>query len=1045
MPAEDGTPPPFYGAVLRELLAAEGWGAVKQIFAGHGPVLLAPDARGALEELADHLQEPAQNVRVRVLIALLDCTSSHQGQSFESCCDRVFKFILDKYLKFPLALRSEYARVALSLLDVVSHEDYRPIWQYELAVGLLERRSGTRERDIEEALDLLQSLIEQADRDANPIFWAAARMEQAVGLLDRSQGNKRQNIRDALAYLDEAAEIFQEHDTQGLIAVTENRGDALHALSGLGEPGQVDASIDLYTEALALLGPDADPQRWAGIRLKMAHAFNHRSRGDRRQNIESAIAAFEDALGVFRKADTPHEWADATEGLAAAYRKRPSGERAENLDIAVGLGLLALHAHDRASNEERSASAHAGLGESYLERYSLRKGDDLLSARHHYVLALEAMRPDNPGYVHAVMGLAHAYAELTNDDDADLADSGIPLIERALLAVNPDEEPYLWGMVQHNLGSFHAILAQRGRAEHRALAEHHLRQAIEARPAELYPAEYMRTSRSLAGIYLESEDWAAAAAAYIGAISAAEILLEDSVTSDAQEDVISESASVFEHGAYCLLRLGRYEEAVLLAEEGLGRLLREAHWRRNVASQAGDSGDSGAAASLVAAEGELRSLEYEMRLPRSLGWRRPDDVLAAKVSAAREKLHRLWSAGHSGQTAETSKFSGSDLAKLMESKRAIVIFIGSPAGSAAVILGAGQPTLTAQSVLWLDKWDQLWQEGQHWIRSAYLLGRGVGAGEGFLPVLSRTIRQAWLLGIGALHERLAELNWRPGSHVTLVSPGGFGLLPLAAASSGGAESRPFLEDFVVSHVPSLSGLAVARQNLDRAAKTADAVLAVANPTGDLDAADLEGQLVSQVYPTAGSMLLTGNEATVPRVLQSLPSVSHVHFACHARFEWTDPPSSALHLADGLLTLSMIMSFSRLEHARLIVLSACESSLTDLRLYNENLGFPGWLMVSGAAGIVSTLWPVSSWPTTLLIHRLYLNLVTGRHEPAEALRLAQLWLRDATRSDVANVYEAWMQSSEAVRSEWIRLMLAGSPADQPFSDPFYWAGFTLTGA
>jgi CHAT domain-containing protein len=102
------------------------------------------------------------------------------------------------------------------------------------------------------------------------------------------------------------------------------------------------------------------------------------------------------------------------------------------------------------------------------------------------------------------------------------------------------------------------------------------------------------------------------------------------------------------------------------------------------------------------------------------------------------------------------------------------------------------------------------------------------------------------------------------------------------------------------------------------------------------------------------------------------------------------------------------------HARLVVLSACQTALgsgalADVPAGDDWVGLVEGFLYAGAAHVMATLWPVEDRATAGLMEEFYTELAAGRPE-AEALAGAQ---RQALRN----------------------------PAT---ADPFYWAGFTLSG-
>jgi CHAT domain-containing protein len=143
--------------------------------------------------------------------------------------------------------------------------------------------------------------------------------------------------------------------------------------------------------------------------------------------------------------------------------------------------------------------------------------------------------------------------------------------------------------------------------------------------------------------------------------------------------------------------------------------------------------------------------------------------------------------------------------------------------------------------------------------------------------------------------------------------------------------------------------------------------------------------------------------------------------------------------------------------RLLVLSACELSLFDFRRGpDEMVGMPVGFIQAGVAGVVAPLWAVDDRATYLLMSRfaeLYLD-PAGHRSPAQALALAQGWLRELSVAQLANLATIAPFSSprllrlgrEEAVSE-ISERFADGIDDQttcPYADPIYWAAFAITG-
>ena len=132
-----------------------------------------------------------------------------------------------------------------------------------------------------------------------------------------------------------------------------------------------------------------------------------------------------------------------------------------------------------------------------------------------------------------------------------------------------------------------------------------------------------------------------------------------------------------------------------------------------------------------------------------------------------------------------------------------------------------------------------------------------------------------------------------------------------------------------------------------------------------------------------------------------------------------------------------------------VLSACQTGITDFQnVPDEAVGFPAGFIHAGVPGVVSTLWPVNDLSTALLMSEFYHQHLEERQGPTEALRRAQLWLRDSTAGEMklADRYERLYRTSgrrDAAALRWLRYYRV-NPDVKPFEHPYYWAGFVFSG-
>jgi CHAT domain-containing protein len=181
----------------------------------------------------------------------------------------------------------------------------------------------------------------------------------------------------------------------------------------------------------------------------------------------------------------------------------------------------------------------------------------------------------------------------------------------------------------------------------------------------------------------------------------------------------------------------------------------------------------------------------------------------------------------------------------------------------------------------------------------------------------------------------------------------------------------------------------------------------------------------------------------------LPRHSVHHFSCHGSADLERPSRSALHLADGPLTLADVQALKLLNRqtggVRLAVLSACESAMAGTLLPDEVVSLPTGLLQAGLAAVVGTLWAISGISSALIATRFYDSWQRHSLAPPMALRAAQCWVRDSTNREKADYLKALLdeRGDQAVRQLWRTFVLA-PPDELQHSHPLHWAAFAYAG-
>jgi len=122
----------------------------------------------------------------------------------------------------------------------------------------------------------------------------------------------------------------------------------------------------------------------------------------------------------------------------------------------------------------------------------------------------------------------------------------------------------------------------------------------------------------------------------------------------------------------------------------------------------------------------------------------------------------------------------------------------------------------------------------------------------------------------------------------------------------------------------------------------------------------------------------------------IETAGFIHFATHGELSEADSLSSALLLVpgrgeDGRLEVRELFGLDL--HARLVVLSACETGLGNLSRGDELVGLQRAFLYAGTPAVVTTLWKVDDRASYELMRAFYDDL--KRASVTESLREAQL--------------------------------------------------------
>ncbi|MCA1790419.1 MAG: CHAT domain-containing protein [Thioalkalivibrio sp.] len=199
-------------------------------------------------------------------------------------------------------------------------------------------------------------------------------------------------------------------------------------------------------------------------------------------------------------------------------------------------------------------------------------------------------------------------------------------------------------------------------------------------------------------------------------------------------------------------------------------------------------------------------------------------------------------------------------------------------------------------------------------------------------------------------------------------------------------------------------------------------LVVANPTGDLPAAEREGERIADLLQNQCGVRVDfarRDELTKEDFLLSLRSYDIVHFAGHARRDSANPDESCLLLCDGEVQAFEIARFLQHPTVAVVFLNACWSAQEAQHWdsYSPVMrGLGRTFIYSGVGAFIGYLVPIPDESATQFAIEVYSNLAAGR-SIGESVRRARLTGREKDVGDLT----------------WASAVLYGDPAVRVF-DP-----------
>jgi CHAT domain-containing protein/tetratricopeptide (TPR) repeat protein len=916
-----------------------------------------------------------------------------------------------------------------------------------------------------------------------PILWAQAKHRLAWAYHQRTRGRKAHNIELMHAACRAALTVHTREAFPVEWAKTQIALAAAYCSAVGGLAGNAERAFAHANSALTVLTRETYPREWAKAQLALANA-HLLLRGEFAKDIERAISHCEAALTVMTREALPFEWARAQVRLGVSYFARVHGERADNIERAISFYEAALTVLNSEAFPVEWANVRNFLATAYLWRMSGEAAHNIERA----IALLEASSTLLPVRDHALIwaetrhSLAIAYLRRLPESE-DNVERAIAHEEAALTVLTREDHPYAWAAAHHFLGYACARRYHGERIENDKRAITHYEAALTVQTPEATPAMHLETAQGLGALFLRQRNWDRAAAVLAGAREAFALLSGEGLEESNARFWIEVAGHLFANSAYVASELGRQEEAFELGCQGRARLLATAlrQQRLGLSSQGRHR-----------LEGLRREIREQSRLLELQSGTGRNDVLE-RLAVLRHELSGLIADGKaaSGQV-EALALAG----PLVAGGDAIILPIVTEAGGRLFIVtgpqdGAASPRLTVRSVRafhsrklkdfihgtdgslgWLEIFARKLTRQRNALMSELSddLWR-LFAPSGLEGVIAFLLEQEeeWQCSLPAVFN---ELGLKHGARLMVLPTDGLGFLPLGLMRKP-SSGRRLIDDYEIIYSPSLEALS--RAHLAAEGPVAASLGAIINPTGDLPYTPVEGKLIAGEFQQTASVFLDQHTATPEAALAAFKGKTYWHFSTHGRFDFKDARRSALMMKDGAkLNVGTLMEAEDLGRPRLVVLSACESGLHEIYdAPDEFIGFPGAFMAMGAGAVLGTLWPVNDLASTLLVARFYELHRRRELPPPTALRQAQLWLRDARRSELVAYVETAAQDRrlDSAQTQQMKAAIAmvgvgleaerffdgipepptelpngdrKSDSERPFAHPIYWGGFILYG-
>lgn len=155
-------------------------------------------------------------------------------------------------------------------------------------------------------------------------------------------------------------------------------------------------------------------------------------------------------------------------------------------------------------------------------------------------------------------------------------------------------------------------------------------------------------------------------------------------------------------------------------------------------------------------------------------------------------------------------------------------------------------------------------------------------------------------------------------------------------------------------------------------------------------------------------------------------------------DWMTTRLERTGFGNGMLTAEEISRMD-LHTTQLVVLSACHSGVQGFTMYDQQAGLQIAFGTAGVKYIISALWEVEDFATTIFMCRFYECLHEG-NRVLKSLNMAKCFLRNITVADIKERFLADPKFQDVAGLKLLEMMQVLPDDYRIYRSPYYWGGF-----